>query len=445
MIDFFLSPQWLRLQYALLVASIFVYGGLGRGTQVYAQELQSNGLVCSHFFAADIVDVRFRPALSVLNGLMRSAVGAKERLSVEHQHDLLRALMVPRRAAAVRELGIDLVALSMGIADSDAGKLAWSWQSAVLQPSADSDAFLDFLCGRSESVAGRTLRDLIDSFGASGRALLSPHLSNTQIRQAFQAIPLLRGYLHELPGMRNAMIAFDRGEIDETMFRRRLSANLFHNDGGGSDRQVGFWQTVLTARAVPEAITASQIPDAGRFFAGTVFEGATVDGVTRPRYPSPVTVEGFYHAILDRLSQGTRGGILKIFEERGGDSLEKLEQTLVVAPRGAVEQLESLAVTIRATSWLTPRQKATLVAEIERSIFRMRLASDYVATHVRTVRNDRGIAAVVFSAPATIPVRHRARVAPVTIVTGETSRTELFQVLSNFLRAEERAHGDPLQ
>ncbi len=233
--------------------------------------------------------------------------------SLRHQEDLISLTKNPLVRSSVEQLDIDLKAMTSGILDSDLGKLD-RFKTLLTSKSPESDRLLKVL-NRSDttSPAGRAFAEFLDENGMSGRAFFNPTLNPDQIRQVIAQRPILTGYLHEAPGMIEAIDALNRGEITKSDFKLRIGANLGHNGP-----QAGFWDflTKLTSGQMKgDAYSAN-------FFKGSIFEGNVTDGVTGARYIAPMTREGLVHTMADRLSQGTSGGNLKIFFELSGRNLE---------------------------------------------------------------------------------------------------------------------------
>jgi hypothetical protein len=331
-----------------------------------------------------------------LDQLALSAESPAELLSIAHQRDLLFAAQGATLQGTLRALHVDSTALTMGIVDSDAGKLRARWESAVLISSPSSEEFLSFLRGEGSSRSTRELRVLLDRSGFRGRNLLNPQLSNDDIRRVIQSAPVVRGFLHELPGLQSAMVAFENFEITPSQFQRRVAANLFHNDGSGPGSGVGFWQATLVERRVPAALQASEVPKAAEFFRNTVFEGKSDGRWVRPRYPLPISVEGVLHTILDRMSQGTRGGLLKILAELPNADLPHAIEVLQTAPALTVGQLQSLFANLAHLLYLSDRQKAELATEVAIRVQRLLREIQFIDQRLVIHYSDNGLPTVTF-------------------------------------------------
>ena len=361
-----------------------------------------------------------------LDALFDLASVEKERQTISHLRDLVRSLKSPAVERAARDLGIDAEAFAQAIADSDEGKLMARWESSILQKSRASDDFLNLLQGKSESAAGRALRELLDRSGYQGRNLL-PSLNKDQLRAIFGATPALRTLLHELPGIQTAAAALNDGEITVAAFQQRVAANLFHNDGAGPGSNVGFWQQSLVGKFVPEALKSSAIPGARDFLKGTAFED----------YGLPISAGGALHASLDRLSQGTRGGALKIFHELGG-SLDAIVPALSDNPSMTLDQLRAMSRRLPEIGAIASRQRDVLTTLIESQSSRLRQEISFIRDNMRVETDG--------AKTKSIRLRYEDETGKSTEVTIDrsTSPEESAKAMDAFLRSEERLHGEPM-
>jgi hypothetical protein len=370
-----------------------------------------------------------------LEELAPLAQGRSEILSIQHQRDLLVAAQSRELAWTLTDLGVDREALTMGIVDSDAGKLKLVWQTSVLEPSASSDAFLEFLQGRGAPRAALELRQLLDQAGFQGLALLNPHLTKDQLRRLLTALPVLRGFLHELPGLQRAFVAFEKFEITPRQFRLRVAANLFHNDGAGSSSDAGFWQVVLTRNWLPQALDGSDDPVARMFFKETVFQGRIEDGRVRPRYPAPISCEGLVHAILDRTSQGTRGGLLKLMAELQNSDVEHSAEVLNKSPQLTVEQLQGILTSLARMPFLNDRQKGDIATEITIRITRLQREIAFLKERIIfSGETGTGQALALYFKGESSP----------TILLPDAPPEWVAQQIDRLLQEEERANGNPM-
>ncbi|MCB0385705.1 MAG: hypothetical protein KDD43_09950, partial [Bdellovibrionales bacterium] len=255
-----------------------------------------------------------------MDDLEDKANSRKEVLSIAHQDDLLSATESPAGANTIRRAELDKDQMMMGVMDSDVGKIHAFWTSSIMTPSRTSNAFIRNLQGKGKTPSGIAMSEVFDDIGFGGKGLFSPDLSPDQIRGVISKNPGLFGYLHELPGLKRAMDDLDAGKITKAQFKTRIRANLFHN---GPD--AGFWK--MFGHDIIGGSLASGDDATKTFFRNTVFDqGANNKGVHVPKYPGPTSAEGAFHTLFDRLSQGTRGGMIKIFHELGGKTMNDIPE-----------------------------------------------------------------------------------------------------------------------
>ena len=242
-------------------------------------------------------------------GKVKDKLTLAELASLKHQEDLVSALGNPEISARIGLSDAELKNLVQGIIDSDAGKLK-SYQLKLTKASPDSDELFNVIKGvDNKSTAGRMFQEFMNENGMAGKGLLNRELSNDELRRVFNGAPVTQGYLHELPGIGEAIADVNAGKISPADFKKRIGANLFHNGP-----QAGFWD-LMTEQFVPGALKDKDA-SFSQFFKNTAFQGETAaNGVVKARYPSPITKEAFIHTTFDRLSQATAGGNSKIFFE----------------------------------------------------------------------------------------------------------------------------------
>ena len=359
-----------------------------------------------------------------------------DRLSVQHQNDMLKALYDEELQIALQRANVDVASLREGITDSDAGKLAVFSSSAFLFTSEASDRFLDFLKGlEPDTHAGKDLRELLDSSGFKGKTLFNPELTNSTIRQILRAAPVLRSFLHEIPGIKDAMVDRNADVISSEQFKKRVGANLFHNDGGGSEFAAGFWQKKFTDDIVAKAILEHPDPLVRAFFELTVFAGIKQGGATPPRYPAPISVEGFFHAILDRMSQGTRGGIIKIFVQNGR-SLAGATEVLTHVPEDTFLQLTALGKAVTHAKFLTSEQREALQEVLTKFLLRLQKQNEFLKKAVKLERVGENVQRIVLS--------YSTNTGSPDILDPFTSGASMEAKLTGLLQFEEQLHGEPL-
>ena len=288
----------------------------------------------------------------VINELATNGTKA-EQYSGEHQKDLDGFLLTAREKVA----GINRDALYNGMADSDKGKHS-SYKKLLTEASPASDALLAFCKG--EGPGGSVLREILKDGGLGDALLLNPTLTNAQLRELFQKVPGLQGFLHEIPGMADALTALEVGALTRDQFKAQIRANLFHNGPGE-----GFWK-LLAEVFMPGAMRGAGY-DPAVVFSGTVFgkgEGGKLS------YPMPVSAEGVVHTVSDRLSQGTTGGVIKIYYEIIGFSkpLQAIAELLVLNPQQTTAQFDALAAhvpTLAQRGAVTPEQSRQLTTLVD--------------------------------------------------------------------------------
>lgn len=288
----------------------------------------------------------------------------KEILSGDHVQDLIDFSKTKQGLALAEKLGLDVEHLRMGLLDSDLGKNLKGWQVKVLDKSDESEELLNVLTGRSKSIAGDAMREILDEAGMGGKTFLSKNLSNDQLREIIKKNGAMQGFLHEVPGMGSAIDDFlTKKIITKEQFKIRMKTNLFHNGP-----HTGFWGDQFADKIVPNSMgNADDLTKT--FFKDTLFDrGPNKDGIHAPLYPGSLSSEGVYHTLIDRLSQGTRGGMIKIFAEVAGDAYETnrkvpLGQILMFGkpPNG----LNSLTDLVMKSPFETERQMAMLQKHTE--------------------------------------------------------------------------------
>jgi hypothetical protein len=325
-----------------------------------------------------------------LSQINKSALSESEKKSVLHQSDLLDATKNPALASIIDKAGLDMKALHGGMLDSDAGKIQKFMQSRLMEPSPESDELFSSLKGQGK--AGEAISEALSSNGIKNPTLLNPKLSNAEIRSVFNESPSLRSYMHEMPGMETAIRQYNAGLLTKEEFQKRILANFGHNGP-----HEGFWQE-FSERILPPSLKSE---NAKKFFSNTPFEGAkNTEGVVTPRYPSPITAEGVFHTTMDRLSQGTAGGMDKIFSELGGNvykvkpniplseigfppnkGLGILNELFIGSPEKTLRQLNALKTDTAKLNTLSPTQQSELNKLIG-------LSEDRINTQTKFIKNN---------------------------------------------------------
>lgn len=290
-----------------------------------------------------------------LNQMFGKELTAKERTSLLHQKDLLDALVEnPGLYKRINREGFDLDAYLRGTLDSDMGKLS-SYQNLFFEDSQKGRLLIDFLQGRAPRKSQRVIDQVLRESGYSKktRTFINPELSREEVRQYFKEVPAFIGYYHEFPGITDAILAYERGVLSRREFHAQLKANLFHN---GPDE--GFWK-LLGHIIIPNSQTDDLVVP--RFFKGTIFESA--DQAGQLTYGSPTTFESFVAVFFDRMSQGSKGGYLKIDHELAFmDPLDNVRNLVLEdSIDWTIDQLELLAKQAKKSKQLTDSQKDLVV------------------------------------------------------------------------------------
>ncbi|MCB0363958.1 MAG: hypothetical protein H6624_13065 [Bdellovibrionaceae bacterium] len=396
-----------------------------------------------------------------MDDLEDKAKSRKEILSIAHQDDLLSATESPAGTKAIREAGLDKDQMLMGVMDSDVGKIQAFWTSNIMTPSRTSDTFIRNLQGRGRSPAGVAMREVFDDMGFKGKGLLTPDLNPDQVRGVITKNPALFGYLHELPGLKRAMDDLDAGKITKAQFKTRVRANLFHN--GPND---GFWKIfsdVIVGGGFSQGDDVTK-----KFFRNTVFDqGPDAKGVHVPKYPGATSPEGAFHTLFDRLSQGTRGGMVKIFHEVGGKpladkpnmklreiknmkgdpaGLNNLGEVVIGNPQKTMSQVSALKEHLKdmvAKNQLSPKQHKALDGLVLQAENRLKKQDEFIRRHVRTHPENPG------SPPnySKIEISYRDSTGRqvVETITDDSPSDRAVDSLNRLMLAEERANGDPMR
>lgn len=305
----------------------------------------------------------------------------KELTSLSHQKDLLDAIVEnPNLLKRLNDLGFDIEAYMRGTLDSDMGKLS-AYQELFLTPSRKSDQLIDFMQGNAPRKSKRVIDQVLDEIGypKDKRHFINPNLSKDEVRLYFNEVKAFLGYYHEFPGMIDAVLAFEKGILKESEFRSQLLANLFHN---GPDE--GFWK-LLGKVIIPNTqgdLTVS------KFFKETIFEevstGATLS------YGNPTTFESFIAVFFDRMSQGSKGGYLKIDHELAFMEPMDNVRNLVLEESidWTIDQLGALKKYALQSTRLTEKQRVLVVSLADQGSQRLK---SYQSNMAELIQMPRGL------------------------------------------------------
>ncbi len=357
--------------------------------------------------------------------LKKKANSIKETLSVSHQMDLIVATESYAGKKAFANLGMDLRQTQLAILDSDAGKMVDVWTKNILSP--DADEVIKVLNGQSTSSASRALKEVFTASGMKGKTLLNGELSPAQLRIVLEKNPkLMTGYMHELPGLSEAITDFNAQKISIIEFQTRMQASLFHNGPNA-----GFWK-FYGDEIVPQILDESKDEASKSFFKNTVFEGVTNSkGVVVPSYPSPLSKEGVFHTVVDRLSQASRGGFTKIYMEMGAPSgkkgLEELNRLLINNPEGTIKQLEALNLHVAKMGNLANNERQGLSSIAKDAIDRLKLQQKFYSVNYKNSEME-----IKWGRNQVIHLNEKA------------SAEDIYKALSEVMAAEEKANKEPL-
>lgn len=319
-------PRWVALLITMVTLSVF---GESAG---YLTHVTSRGLES----VRSLLDME-SAYLQRLPGFSKGRTNKAELSSIQHQKDVVNSVRGGLRSRLEKE-GFTYKQYHRGVVDSDMGKLP-EFKNLLTEKSPKSDQLLSFLKLQGSAKSKKVLLELLNKFPAKQRALLNPSLTNDQLRSIFKKNPVLQHYLHEFPGMADPLYFFEEGIIDEYQFKQQLKTNMFHNGP-----HAGFWK-FYSEVTIPGLV--GKDPRGKKFFLNTAYEGGkNKKGFILPSYPGPISFEGYVHVIFDRLSQGTRGGVDKIFEEirvfPGQSDVEKMTSLLFDNPLSTQDQFSAL-------------------------------------------------------------------------------------------------------
>lgn len=384
-----------------------------------------------------------------------------ERESLHHQLDIATALKSPEMMAKFKDLGLsddEVIMAVKGMLDSDMGKIA-SNRLLLTTNSRKSNQLLDVVSGRDEfTPAGKAFRELMGEMGFKDQGLFNKNLTNDDVREIMSQATHLPNYMHEVPGIINAIDDLNANKITRSEFKIRVETNLFHN--GPQD---GFWG-FYTDTLVPGDL--KQHAKAGQFFENTVYKGDVVDGVTKPKYPIATSKTGLIHATLDRLSQATDVGNTKIFLEMNGKKLSKnmkekissipnpldekppingmntLRDLLVgngsmkSNPANSLAQLKTLESHVVSVPGLNLRERSAINSIVAASRDRTLAFQDFVKSNAEFIQGPDG------NVNKILLKDHLGR--DIGVIDAETTTDEALKKIHDLFEAEKKLNGDPM-
>lgn len=300
-----------------------------------------------------------------------------ETTSIDHQKEILRAVQ-GKLKLDLEAIGFINSSFKRGVIDSDLGKLT-EFKKLLYLKSIKSDQLLSFLKGEGSKKSKAVLKKILEKYPTHRRYILNPAMTNDALRKAFKKHVVLQHYLHELPGIADSLHYYELGILPEDEFIRELKTNLFHNGP-----HAGFWK-FFSEQTLPSMIAKDK--SVKTFFLNTPYEGEKIKGgFIPPRYPGPLSLEGYIHVAFDRLSQGTRGGVSKIFEEirkyKGQSDVEKMSSLLFDNPRSTQEQVSMLIDLATEDPNLNEGQRLKLIQVLEKIRTRLRSYISFVTENI---------------------------------------------------------------
>lgn len=379
-------------------------------------------------------------------------LSAKELESLKHQKDIIEGVKDnPEVLALLQKEGFDLDAYIRGTVDSDLGKLE-AYRELLFKPSAKSDMLLDFLRGQGPQKSAEALGEILEGMGfKKGQFIFNGKTDNDAIRKAIEDNPILTGYLHEFPGMSDAVLAFEKGILTKAQFQAQIRANLFHN---GPSK--GFWN-FLESRLIPNVAEENSLR---AVFNGGVFD---VGEGAAPVYGSPSSYESFVGTFFDRLSQGTRGGFDKIREELSGQESIDLVRNLVVEdnPTGTLEQLRELRSIAENSKSLTDGQRQQFLELSEAGIIRLENYQRYTQSRIKVgkppedirILEDTGVERIFRAQKTGTPpevtayeevVEVNGREVSQRVISVDEGRDAIYQSTDSIINFDEVVNGNPV-
>jgi len=229
--------------------------------------------------------------------------------------------------------------------------------------------------------------------------------------------------MHEMPGIADAIVLLRNKALSRDEFREVLAIALFHNGPNA-----GYWKKV-TEGFLPDDTYGAGAIAVDALLAGTVYDSLLRRGIAssgvKASYPAPTTYLSLVHVVFDRLSQGTKGGVHKIWHEIKAFTkpAKMVDDLLVVNQAGTLEQLAALKIHVQGL-----RSDTALPGQPLRG----KLLSEQVAS----------LNALIDSATERITDLQRYLSKRITVSDSDSAPDVLKKVLA-VLEAEEKLHGEP--
>ncbi|AZZ37090.1 hypothetical protein CIK05_09895 [Bdellovibrio sp. qaytius] len=384
-----------------------------------------------------------------IEALKSSGLAPKEIKSIFHQEDLIAATRNAVVIEVMKKASVDFQGLKFGMLDTDVGKIAKFQELLLLKPTKESEELFDSLRGVVNTPAANEIKAILKHQGFAYPNLLNPNLTNQEIREIIAELPVLRGYLHEMPGMQFAIRDYNTKNITKDQFRERFLVNLGHN--GPNE---GYW-SYLSNTVVPAALAKAKHPKAKILFADTIYASEKIEnGVVVPNYPLPQSTAAVVHAVFDRLSQGSRGGVDKIFYELGGTMLADNQKSalrgigippntglqlpyemLIGNPEKTVLQLQALQKHAATSPIFNKTQQKVLSHFVGGAIKRLQIQNEFIKQNFETTKDASG-------AMQKMTLHYASK--SVTF-TNDTPADEVANAMREMLRHEESLHGEPFK
>ncbi len=386
-----------------------------------------------------------------LDNLLENRTDKSETTSIDHQKEILRDVQ-GRVKLELESIGFSYPAFKRGVIDSDLGKLK-EFKELLYVKSKKSDQLLSFLKGAGSEKSKAVLKKVLDRYPSQKRYVLNPSITNDKLRVIFKKHIVLQHYLHELPGIADSLHYYELGILAEEEFIKELKTNLFHNGP-----HAGFWK-FFSEQTLPAMIGSDKLVKT--FFLNTPYEGEKMKGgFVPPSYPGPLSLEGYIHVAFDRLSQGTRGGVSKIFEEirkfKGQSDVEKMSSLLFDNPRSTQEQISMLIDLATEDLNLNDQQRTKLIQLLEKIRKRLRSYISFVTENIEfKIEGQLPVLKIRKNEKETVVFKSSAKLLSITKVSGASVSEprilddalvfgdELKEEIMNILKKEEALNGAP--
>lgn len=249
-------------------------------------------------------------------------INKRELNSLVHQRELVEGIEKnPKILKELQDLGLDTGAHYRACFDSDMGKLL-IYRELFTIPSEKSDFLFKFLQGKVALKSWEVIKKAFQINKMKMGTFLNSDFSPSKLRSLFHTHPILISYLHEFPGMIDAVIAFELNKLTENEFKTQILVNLGH--AGPSEGYWKYLESVLLPKSFendPELLK--------KLFTDTIYMPENESVLHHPHYPAPALFDSYIAIFFDRMSQATRSGFIKIDQEVNGDPLHAVNELLL--------------------------------------------------------------------------------------------------------------------